>query len=89
MIQNNNVVQPKPQIQTLINQNISMQQNNKKYNYIERDLHPFLVQFAFDKLNNTYCKTIFLEKSNKAFNEWIHPDLVGFLFHLNHILKKF
>lgn len=81
VIQNNNVVQPKPQIQTLINQNISVQQNNKKYNYIERDLHPFLVQFAFDKLNNTYCKTIFHEKSNKkAFNEWIHPDLVGFSF---------
>ena len=79
LIQNNNVVQP--QIQTSINQNISVQQNNKKYNYIERDLHQFLVQFAFDKLNNTYCKTIFHEKSNKkAFNEWIHPDLVGFSF---------
>jgi uncharacterized protein len=71
--------------QSLVNQvvvqNNAFQVSSKKYNYIERDLHPFLVNFAFDKLNNTYCKTIFHEKSNKkAFNEWIHPDLVGFSF---------
>lgn len=55
--------------------------NCKKYNYLERDLHSFLVKFAFDKLNTTYSKTIFHEKSSKkAFNEWIHPDLVGFSF---------
>ena len=70
-------------IAPLVNQSNSSQ--NNKYNYIERDLHPFLVRFAFDQLNNTYCKTIYHENSNrnpgqKGLNQWIHPDLVGFSF---------
>lgn len=60
-------------------------QSNKKYPYFERELHPFLVGFAFEQLNNTYCKTIFHEKSTKkSFNEWIHPDIVGFSFPFNY-----
>lgn len=58
---------------------------NNKYNYCERDLHPLLVYFAFHELNNTYCKTIYHEKSTKkSFNEWIHPDIVGFYFPFNY-----
>ncbi len=61
-------------------ENVNVSNELKNRNIKERDLHKYLVSFAFKSLN-TYCKTIFHEKSNKkSFNEWIHPDLVGFSF---------
>ena len=54
-----------------------------KPKYFERDLHPLVSYFAHT--NPTFnpkmlTKTIFHEKSRKSnkYNEWIHPDLVGF-----------
>ena len=50
----------------------------------ERDLHPLLAYFAysnpsFNRGRRIQTKTIFHEKSTKAgYNEWIHPDMVGF-----------
>jgi hypothetical protein len=50
----------------------------------ERDLHPLLTYFAysnpaFNRGRNIFTKTIFHEKSKKSgYNEWLHPDLVGF-----------
>lgn len=52
--------------------------------FSERDLHPLVSYFAytnpnFNKGKAIYTKTIFHEKSKKAgFNEWVHPDIVGF-----------
>lgn len=52
--------------------------------YKERDLHPILAYFAssnpsFNRGRSIYTKTILHEKSLKqGFNEWIHPDMVGF-----------
>lgn len=52
--------------------------------YEERDLHPLLSYFAysnpaFNRGRNIFTKTIFHEKSKKSgYNEWLHPDLVGF-----------
>lgn len=48
--------------------------------YLEKDLHPFLTQYAFYRLN-CYCKTINHSKSDKkSFGEWVHPDIVGCVF---------
>lgn len=58
------------------------QKNETKYT--ERQLHPVLSYFAytnasFNRGRNVYTKTIFHEKSKKdGYNEWIHPDMVGF-----------
>lgn len=56
----------------------------KKYKFIERDLHPLLVKFAFSKLEfECYCKTIYHETtiSNRlGSTEWLHPDIVGVHF---------
>ncbi len=55
-----------------------------KPSYVERDLHPLLAYFAyanpgFNRGRKIHTKTIFHEKSNKGgYNEWIHPDMVGF-----------
>jgi len=52
--------------------------------YLERDLHPLLTYFAyanpsFNRGRSILTKTIFHEKSYKSgYNEWIHPDMVGF-----------
>jgi hypothetical protein len=52
--------------------------------FSERELHPLVSYFAytnpnFNKGKAIYTKTIFHEKSKKAgFNEWVHPDIVGF-----------
>jgi len=57
---------------------ISTTESNK--NYLEKDLHPFLVHFAFYNLN-CQCKTINHSKSDKkSFGEWVHPDIVGCVF---------
>lgn len=55
-----------------------------KTKYRERDLHPLLTYFAysnptFNRGRSIYTKTIFHEKSQRSgYNEWIHPDMVGF-----------
>ncbi len=58
--------------------------NEKLGKYIERDLHPFLVNLAREKFErNVYCKTIRNEISKKGVkgaNEWDHPDIVGFSY---------
>ncbi len=56
----------------------------KKTSYLERDLHPLLTYFAysnptFNRGRSIYTKTIYHEKSQRSgYNEWIHPDMVGF-----------
>lgn len=64
---------------------ISERKNSKETgNFSERDLHPLLSYFvyanpSFNRGRNVLTKTIFHEKSKKnGFNEWLHPDLVGF-----------
>ncbi len=59
-------------------------QNKSTKTYSERDLHPLLAYYAytntdFNKGKAIYTKTIFHEKSKKnGYNEWVHPDIVGF-----------
>jgi uncharacterized protein len=56
----------------------------KKVEYHERDLHPLLTYFAysnpsFNRGRSIFTKTIYHEKGAKSgYNEWIHPDMVGF-----------
>jgi hypothetical protein len=56
----------------------------KKTQYHERDLHPLLTYFAyanpsFNRGRSIFTRTILHEKSTKSgYNEWIHPDMVGF-----------
>lgn len=55
---------------------------SKKFEFLEKDLHPFLSYFAANKLK-CYTKSISHSLSNKKeYGEWIHPDIVGcsFLF---------
>lgn len=55
-----------------------------KTEYHERDLHPLLAYFAyanpsFNRGRSIFTKTIYHEKSQRfGYNEWIHPDMVGF-----------
>ena len=52
----------------------------KKPEYLEKDLHPFLVYYGFYYLK-AYLKTIRHNKSEKKeFAEWVHPDIVGCYF---------
>lgn len=52
----------------------------KKAEYLEKDLHPFVVYYGFNYLK-AYLKTIHHNKSNKKeFGEWVHPDIVGCYF---------
>jgi hypothetical protein len=61
----------------------------KKTEYHERDLHPLLTYYAysnpsFNRGRSIYTKTIMHEKSIKGgYNEWIHPDMVGFYLPLD------
>ena len=61
----------------------------KKTEYHERDLHPLLTYYAnsnpsFNRGRSIYTKTIMHEKSTKGgYNEWIHPDMVGFYLPLD------
>lgn len=49
----------------------------KKFEYLEKDLHPFLTYFAHYHLS-CYTKTINHSHSpKKEFGEWVHPDIVG------------
>jgi len=60
-----------------------------KSSYKEKDLHPLLSYFAysnasFSRGRNILTKTIDHQKSKKSgYNEWIHPDLVGFYLPLD------
>jgi hypothetical protein len=50
--------------------------------FLERELHPFLVYHAQYALK-AFCKTINHSKSGKKeFGEWVHPDIVGCYFPL-------
>jgi uncharacterized protein len=61
----------------------------KKTGYQERDLHALLTYFAFanpgfNRGRSIFTKTIHHEKSLKpGYNEWIHPDIVGFYLPLD------
>ena len=64
-------------------------QTEKKTGYHERDLHPVLTYFAyanpsFNRGRSIFTKTTLHEKSTKSgYNEWIHPDMVGFYLPLD------
>jgi len=64
-------------------------QKERKTEYHERDLHPLLTYFAyanptFNRGRSIFTKTIFHEKSQRSgYNEWIHPDIVGFYLPLD------
>jgi hypothetical protein len=52
----------------------------KKFDFLEKDLHPFLTYFAYYHLR-CYTKTINHSHSpKKEFGEWVHPDIVGCYF---------
>lgn len=54
----------------------------KKFEYLESDLHSHLTYYAFYFLK-AYTKTIQHSKSDKkGFSEWIHPDMVGCYFQI-------
>jgi len=61
----------------------------KKTAYNERDLHPLLTYYAyanptFNRGRSIFTKTIYHEKSQRSgYNEWIHPDMVGFYMPLD------
>jgi len=61
----------------------------KKTAYHERDIHPLLTYFAyanpsFNRGRSIFTKTIFHERSQRSgYNEWIHPDIVGFYLPLD------
>lgn len=54
--------------------------SQKKPEYLEKDLHPFMAYYGFYYLR-AYLKTIRHTKSDKKeFGEWVHPDMVGCYF---------
>lgn len=61
----------------------------KKGGFHERDLHPLLTYFVyanptFNRGRSIFTKTILHEKSQRSgYNEWIHPDIVGFYLPLD------
>jgi len=61
----------------------------KKSEFHERDLHPLLTYFVyanptFNRGRSIFTKTILHEKSQRSgYNEWIHPDIVGFYLPLD------
>ena len=61
----------------------------KKTKFKERDLHPLMAYFAyansaFNRGRSIVTKTIEHLKSKRSrYNEWIHPDMVGFYFPLD------
>ena len=55
----------------------------KKFNYLEKDIHPFLVYYGYNFLHAN-IKTIHHNRSGKTeFGEWVHPDLVGCYYPYN------
>jgi hypothetical protein len=57
--------------------------------FTERELHPLLTYFvyanpSFGRGKNIFTKTIYHEVSKKkGYNEWLHPDMVGFYIPLD------
>jgi len=52
----------------------------KKFDYLEKELHPYLTYYAYYHLH-CYTKTInHSQSSKKEFGEWVHPDMVGCYF---------
>ena len=52
----------------------------KRFDYLERDLHPLLAYYAQYYLK-AYTRTILHNESDKKeFGEWVHPDMVGCYF---------
>lgn len=66
-------------------ESIDLKKDNKKikkFEFLEKELHPFLSYFAYHSLK-CYSKSISHSLSNKKeYGEWVHPDIVGcnFLF---------
>jgi uncharacterized protein len=55
----------------------------KRFDFLEKDLHPFLTYYAYYHLQ-CYTKTINHSlSSKKEFGEWVHPDIVGCYFPLD------
>jgi hypothetical protein len=55
----------------------------KRFDYLERDLHPFLAYYAYYHLR-CYTKTInHSQSTKKEFGEWVHPDMVGCYYPLD------
>jgi len=56
----------------------------KKTDFKERDLHPLMAYFAyanstFNRGRSIFTKTIeHLKSARSGYNEWVHPDMVGF-----------
>jgi hypothetical protein len=71
-------------VKEILTEDQSKPSNQLKTYYSERNLHPLASYFAytntdFNKGKAIFTKTIFHEKSRKSgFNEWVHPDMVGF-----------
>jgi hypothetical protein len=58
----------------------TLQISVKKPEFLEKDLHPFMVYYGFYYLK-AYLKTINHSKSDKkGFGEWVHPDIIGCYF---------
>lgn len=63
--------------------------HKSKATFHERDLHPLLAYFvyadpSFNRGRSIFTKTIRHEKSSKSgYNEWLHPDMVGFYMPLD------
>lgn len=56
---------------------IPLVDTKKHLEYLEKNLHPFMVYYGFYYLK-AYLKTIQHTKSGKReFGEWVHPDIVG------------
>jgi uncharacterized protein len=61
---------------------VAQQPAAKKPVFLEKELHPFLAQFAYFFLK-AHTKTIQHSKSDKReYGEWVHPDMVGCYFPL-------
>ncbi|MHB1664617.1 MAG: HTH domain-containing protein [bacterium] len=57
-------------------------------NYKEKDLHQFLTYYVHT-FKLIYTKTINHEKSKKSgYTQWLHPDLVGILYHFEDYNEK-
>jgi uncharacterized protein len=55
----------------------------KRYDYLEKDLHPYLTYYSNYHLN-CFTKTInHSQSTKKEFGEWVHPDMVGCHFTLD------
>lgn len=54
--------------------------SKKKFDYLEKDLHPYLVSFARHYLH-CFTKTLRHNTSKKSeYGDWVHPDIVGCYF---------